>query len=259
MANFAANRGQDSMVHDHFSRQSRVYARYRPTYPAALFRWLAQQAPGVDCAWDSATGNGQAAVGLAQVFRSVIATDISPQQLSFASHQPSIRYEVAPSERTPIEENSIDLVLVAQALHWLDLPRFYEEVRRVCKPGAVLAVLCYGLLRIEPGIDREIDRLYGDVLAADWPQERLHVDDGYAGLPFPFPEMQTPDFVMRKRWTLDHLLGYLQSWSATVAYLTRTGKDPVQEAGPRIREAWGNAEMSRRVEWRLLLKAGCLG
>jgi SAM-dependent methyltransferase len=247
------------MVNDHFSQQSRVYARFRPAYPAALFRWLARQAPSVDCAWDSATGNGQAAVGLARVFRSVIATDMSPQQLSMASHQPSIRYEVAPSERTPIEEKSIDLVLVAQALHWFDLPRFYEEVRRVCKPGAVLAVLCYGLLRIDPEIDQQVDRLYGEVLAVDWPQERLHVDDGYASLPFPFPAIHTPNFAMRERWDLDHLLGYLGSWSAKVRYQTRTGKDPLEEVAPQIRELWGDAGQSRRVEWPLLVKAGRLG
>ncbi|MGB5209930.1 MAG: class I SAM-dependent methyltransferase [Gammaproteobacteria bacterium] len=244
------------MANDHFSLQSREYVRYRPVYPSALFRWLARQAPRLGCAWDSATGNGQAALGLAQVFPYVIATDISPQQLSMARHQPAIHYLVAPSEKTPIEDNSIDLVLVAQALHWFDLPRFYEEVRRVCKSGAVMAAICYGLLRIDPEIDRQVDQLYGEVLAADWPPERQHVENAYASLPFPFPAIRAPNFQMRERWSLDHLLGYLATWSAKVRYQTRTGVDPLEEAAPRIRNAWGPAERSRRVEWRLQIKAG---
>jgi hypothetical protein len=247
------------MAHDHFSRQSGLYARYRPGYPDAVFRWLAEMAPGHELAWDSATGNGQAAIGLAAHFTEVIATDLSARQLSRARPHPSIRYEIAPSECAPIDDDSTDLILTAQALHWLDLPAFYGEVERVGNDGAVLAALSYGLLRIAPEIDSLIDQLYGQVLGDFWPPERVHVENAYEDLPFPFPAIPAPVFDMRDHWDLDHLLGYLGSWSATALYRERTGEDPLAAIEQPLREAWGPAGNKRRVRWSLHVKAGRVG
>ena len=69
---------------DHFSAHAQNYARFRPTYPTELFAWLASQSPGHRLAWDCGTGNGQAALGLADHFVHVHATDLSPQQLAQA-------------------------------------------------------------------------------------------------------------------------------------------------------------------------------
>lgn len=244
------------MANEHFSQQSGLYARYRPHYPDTVFRWLAEQAPGQDCAWDSATGNGQAAIGLARHFDTVIATDLSTRQLSQATPHPAVRYESAPAECAPIEDHSIDLVMVAQALHWFDLPQFYEEVRRVSRDGAVLAVVSYGLFRIAPEIDAIIDHLYGEILASDWPPERVHVDNAYADLPFPFPLLPAPRFDLRERWDLDHLLGYLGSWSATVRHTARTGEDPLATIKTSLLEVWGPTRQKRSVQWPLAVKAG---
>jgi hypothetical protein len=244
------------MTNDHFSRKSGLYAQFRPGYPDAVFRWLAEQVPDRRCAWDSATGNGQAAIGLADHFTQVIATDLSARQLSRARQHPSIRYEVAPSECAPIDDDSVDLILVAQALHWFDLPAFYEEVHRVGRERAVLAALSYGLFRIEPRIDSLIAHLYDQVLGEYWPPERVHVENAYGDLPFPFPDIPTPVFDMRAHWDLDHLLGYLGSWSAVARCQDLTGKDPLAEIAQPLREAWGPAEDKRRIQWPLQVKAG---
>lgn len=243
------------MANDHFSQQSGLYARYRPRYPDTLFRWLAEQAPAQDCAWDSATGNGQAAIGLARHFDAVIATDLSSRQLAQATPHPAIRYETAPSERAPIEDHSVDLVVVAQALHWFDLPKFYEEVRRVSRDGAVLAVVSYGLFRVAPEIDSLIDHLYAGILGSDWPPERVHVDNAYTDLPFPFPAIPAPRFDLREHWNLDHLLGFLGSWSAVVRHAARTGEDPLAMIEAPLRDAWGPPRERHTIQWPLAVKA----
>jgi len=147
-------------------------------------------------------------------------------------------------------------VMVAQALHWFDLPQFYEEVRRVSRDGAVLAVVSYGLFRITPEIDAIIDHLYGEILASDWPPERVHVDNAYADLPFPFPLLPAPRFDLREHWDLDHLLGYLGSWSATVRHTARTGEDPLATIKTSLLEVWGPTRQKRSVQWPLAVKAG---
>src|SRR5215469_10467827 len=124
---------------DHFSGHAADYSRYRPgAYPAALFKALAALAPDRGCVWDCATGNGQAALGLAELFERVEATDASDKQIAASTPHPRIHYSMAPAEKSGLPDKSVSLVNVAQALHWFDLPRFYAEVRRVAKPQALL-------------------------------------------------------------------------------------------------------------------------
>ncbi|QDV35673.1 class I SAM-dependent methyltransferase [Tautonia plasticadhaerens] len=194
---------------DHFSGHSDRYQAHRPTYPEALYDYLGSLAPGHGLAWDCATGNGQAAHGLVPHFRTVVATDASAAQVAQARPHERIAYLVAPAERTPIPDGTVDLVTVAQALHWLDLDRFYAEVRRACRPGAVLACWCYQLHAIDPGVDAVVGCYYAEVVGAYWPPERLLVEAGYRTLPLPFEELTPPPFRMVQRWDLDRLLGYL--------------------------------------------------
>src|SRR5262245_55012855 len=130
---------------DHFSGHAACYHQFRPNYPDSLFAYLATLCPSHELAWDCATGNGQAAVALAPHFRTVIATDASTQQVEQAQVNPKVKYLVAPAHEAPIETGAVDVVTVAQALHWLELSSFYREVRRVSKPRGILAVWCYQL------------------------------------------------------------------------------------------------------------------
>ncbi|MCP4377042.1 MAG: class I SAM-dependent methyltransferase, partial [bacterium] len=206
------------MFKDHFSDQSGDYLRYRPSYPGALFAFLAEIPPMQHRAWDCATGSGQAAHGLSTHFERVIATDASAAQIDSAVPAANVHYRVAPAEASGLPDRSVDLVTVAQALHWLDLERFYGEVRRVLKPGGLLAVWSYNLLRTDPAIDAEVDAFYSHTVGPYWPPERRLVESGYRDLPFPFPELDTPPFAMTARWRLEQLLGYLGTWSATKRY-----------------------------------------
>jgi SAM-dependent methyltransferase len=245
-----------SSFKDHFSGHADRYGAFRPTYPAALFKYLASLPARNDLAWDCATGNGQAAVGLAPYFKSVIATDASQKQLDVAVPQQRICYRIASAENSEIPTGTVDLVTVAQALHWFDLPAFYTEVRRVCRPGSVFAAWCYQLHTITPEIDAIVYRLYTEIVGTYWPPERRIVEQGYQSLAFPFEIISIPAFTMAARWDLSHLLGYLDTWSATQRFRAERNEDPIEQIRPDLCTAWGNQKEERLVIWPLHVRAG---
>lgn len=244
---------------DHFSGHAGLYAQARPRYPAALFDWIAGQSPAHERAWDAACGNGQASVALARHFGQVIATDPSTQQIAEAQADPRIEYRVEPAERSSLADDSADAITVAQALHWFDLARFVEEVRRVARPGALFAAWSYANCSVTPEIDAVIARLYDGILGAYWPPERRLVDEGYASLSIPFAPIEVPAFEMRSDWDAEQLLAYLRSWSAAQRYRKATGGDAVAEISDELRQAWGNPQQMRAVRWKLALRANRVG
>jgi SAM-dependent methyltransferase len=242
---------------DHFSGVAREYARYRPTYPAALFVGVARAAPHRRSAWDCATGAGQVAVGLAAHFERVVASDQSLPLLREAPRHARVRYVVARAEASPLGTASVAAITVAQALHWFDVPAFYDEVRRVLAPGGVLAVWTYGTIRLAPpALDDAVQRLYRERLGAYWPPERTVVERGYRSLPFPFAPIATPRATMTARWSRAELLGYLRTWSAAQRFRAARGVDPVALAEPEIAAAWPPGEERVSVRWPLTLRLG---
>jgi SAM-dependent methyltransferase len=241
---------------DHFSAHSDEYARRRPHYPPEFFKYLASVTHEHDLAWDCGTGNGQAAQGLAPYFDRVIATDASPDQLRNAFAHPKVEYKEARAEDSGIETASLDLITVAQALHWFDIDRFYAEVRRTLKPGGVLAVWAYALCRTAPDIDRIIDHFYYETVGPYWPRERKHVDDGYRSLPFPFDEFEHPSFEIELHWDLDDMLGYPRTWSPTRRYIEANEHDPVDLVETALAEAWPNRAERRRILFPIHMRIG---
>jgi SAM-dependent methyltransferase len=240
---------------DHFSEQAADYARFRPGYPRELFDYLVSIAPSRRLAWDCGTGNGQAAAGLASVFDAVIATDASEKQITNAELHERVDYLVAPAEDSSIDFGTVDLIMVAQALHWFDLDRFYAEARRVLKSDGVLAASAYNLLHINPAIDEVVNRYYYEVVGPFWPQERKLVEQ-FDNLPFPFHEIDPPKFEMTAQWNLDHLVGYLRTWSSTQRFMAAKGSDPLKQIMGELRAAWGTPEQTRNVIWPLTLRIG---
>ena len=238
---------------DHFSTQADAYARYRPTYPDALYAWLASRVPARALAWDCGTGSGQAAVALAAHFTQVIASDPSREQIAHATAHARVRYFVASAEQPPAEAMGADLVTVAQALHWFDLERFYPALERVLSPGGLFAVWGYGLMRITPQVDAVVTHYYTDVVGPYWPPDRCHIESGYRSLPFPFMELVAPEFEMTATWRLEDLYGYLDTWSATRRYLKARGEHPLLSLRPVLAEAWGGVP-ERQVAWPLFLR-----
>ena len=241
---------------DHFSQQAGHYARWRPHYPRELFSYLASLAPSCQLAWDCGTGNGQAARALAEHFNRVIATDASSDQLAQAIPHERIEYRLERAEDVSLEASSVDLVTVAIAIHWFDLAPFYQAVRRVLVAQGIVAVWTYHLPNIEPAIDRVLTHYYTDVLAGYWPKRFRYVKQRYRTLPFPFTELNPPDFEMRTDWDLDHLTGFLASWSATQRYQMERGHHPLRLLWPALAPAWGEPHQRRRLHWPLHLRVG---
>jgi SAM-dependent methyltransferase len=244
---------------DHFSQGSDAYRLYRPGYPEALFAWMARVAPRRQAALDCGCGSGQAALALARHFEQVYAVDPSAGQIGSAEPHPRVEYRVAPAEATGLPAASVDLVVAAQALHWFDFERFWPEVRRVARPNGVFAAFTYGLLSVDAAVDRVLGHLYRDLLGPHWPPERRHVDEGYRSIPCPFEEIAAPGFAMSFDWSLDHLLGYLETWSAVKAYRQATGSDPLTQVAHELGAAWGDPNRPLPVSWPLVLRAGRIG
>lgn len=243
-----------SRFKDHFS-VARGYGRYRPGYPDELFDFLAGVAPARGRVWDCGTGAGQSARGSRRRFRRVLATDPSLRQLARAGgSRNGLLFAAARAEAAPLAGGSVDLVTVGQALHWFDLDRFYAEVRRVVRPGGVVAAWSYALFRAGPEVDRVVDRFHDETVARFWPPERRIVDRRYAGLPFPFARLEVPPLDMRARWDLDQVLGYLDTWSAVNRYRRATGADPLPLVRRELAAAWGDG--ARTVRFPLTLLAG---
>ena len=240
----------DSGFKDHFSGHAERYAAARPRYPDALFAHLAELCASRECAWDCATGNGQAALALAGRFDRVIATDASEEQVRAAPRHPRVEFRVAPAEASGLAADSIDLVTVAQALHWFDVERFFAEAKTVLRPGGILAYWCYGLCEITPDCDAVVQAAYEHV-DDYWPPERVIVEGGYRDIRPPLPVVTVPEFRMRLDWTAEQMLGYLETWSATQRYVRARGEDPLADFAPRLRDAWGSGV--RPVRWPIHL------
>jgi SAM-dependent methyltransferase len=243
-------------VKDRFSSHARQYAAFRPTYPGELYDFIYRHLNYFTTAWDAGTGNGQVARELARKFASVMATDISPQQLKNAYQADNIFYSLA-SEKTPFPDKTFDLITVAQAIHWFDVNQFYREVRRVAKPNAIVAVWGYGLLSTVPEIDSCLRHFYTEVVGPYWDKERRLVDEHYRTLSFPFDELETPAFRFSFRWTLDEFQGYLATWSSVQKYKAEKGINPVESFIEEIKPSW--KEETQIVNFPLFLRMGRIG
>ncbi len=248
-----------SSFKDHFSGHAASYASYRPGYPPRLFEILAGLPRKRHLAWDSGTGNGQAAVALAGHFAKVVATDPSAEQLAHALPHPRIDYRVGRAESSGLAEGSVDLVTAAQAFHWYDFDRFFAEVRRVLAPGGVVAVWTYNLARVDPEVDRWTDRLAREIVGPWWPPERRWVDEEYRTIPFPFDEIEIAPLRHEARWDLERLMRYLRTWSSFHRYQKETGRDPLDEIREGLTAAWGDPDQERTVAWPIFIRAGRAG
>jgi SAM-dependent methyltransferase len=189
------------------------------------------------------------------VFDHVIATDASEKQITNAQPHGRVDYRVAPAEDSGIDSETVDLIMIAQALHWFHLDRFYTEARRVLKPNGIFAASAYNLLTIEPAIDEIVNQYYYEVVGPFWPPERKLVEQ-FADLPFPFHEIDPPKFKMTQEWNLDHLFGYLRTWSSTQRFIAAKDSDPLEEITDELRNAWGDPQQIRDVTWSLAVRVG---
>lgn len=239
-----------------FSFKGEDYSKYRPQYPKELFEYLSLIVNENYRAWDCATGNGQAAIGLTPYFKEIIATDINKEQISNCIPHKRINYYKAPAENSRILSHSVDLITVATAIHWFDKQKFFKEAKRVLKPGGILAVWNYtSFTSISPEIDGIIEQLNEHILGPRyWPEQAYTIfKKGYT-FKFPFKELKAPQIFMSQRWTLTDIVKYLHTWSGVQVYIKKNKKDPVDIIYGELLKAWGNMRKNREIKWELLFK-----
>lgn len=239
-----------------FEDKADLYAASRPLYPKALFDYIASLVKTRDLAWDCATGNGQAAVGLADVFTRVEATDISKGQITNAFQRDNIRYSVQPSETTSFEDNQFDLVNVAQALHWFDYSAFWPEVSRVLKPDGMFVAFSYIWPEVSSTIDRIVRERVIDVTAPYWAPNNTLLWDQYKDVTLPFTPINSPSFELVNHWNANELINYLHTWSGTRKCMENQGTDFFDQASRDIRQAWVDPELKRPVKHPMTLIVG---
>lgn len=223
---------------DYFSGHAKLYARARPIYPESLIAELAALAPGKDLAWDVGTGNGQAAHLLARHFAQVHATDASAKQIAETKPHPNIDFRVALAERSGLEDGSSDLVLAANALHWFDHDAFFAEVKRVLRPGGILAGIGYGWFFVDPQVDEIVGRTLLKPLEPMWAAANQLLIDGYRVLAFPGEEVRLTPCALHLSWTREQLEDYVRSWSA----VQRSEPGLVEAASAELSTVWPDDE-----------------
>lgn len=241
---------------DHFGVEASAYRQFRPTYPLSLFAKLAAASEGHQLAWDCATGSGQAALVLADFYQAVVATDASASQLQHSDSHNAVYFVQASAETPCIKPASVDLLVVAQALHWLHLPTFFPVAQSVLTPGGVFAAWTYNLMTINTAIDPLLNDFYHNTLGAFWPPQRRLVENGYADIAIPFQPIEVGEFAMAAQWNLRALCGYLSTWSAVQYYKQATGIDPLPGLHTRLVREWGDEAGIKQVRWPLSVKAG---
>jgi SAM-dependent methyltransferase len=238
-----------------FTPFSAAYARSRPRYPDELYAWLATLCEPRELAWDAATGNGQAAVGLAEHFARVYATDLSSGQVARAAPHPRVEYAVRRAEESGLPADSVDLAAVATAIHWLPLEPFFAEVRRVTRRGGVFAAWTYHAGTCDPPFDGLIHEFYWKIARPHFAPGVQLVDDLYESIDFPGEPIEAPQFRVTARWTLAQVLDYLRSWSGVADLLARTGVDLVAGFAPRLATLWNDPQAALPFRMPIVMRA----
>ncbi|MEP7146427.1 MAG: class I SAM-dependent methyltransferase [bacterium] len=239
---------------DYYSKQAEEYSKYRPTYPEELFEYLLSIVSGHDLAVDCATGNGQAARGLSKYFQKVIALDASESQINNACTFSNVSYKVAKAEETGLDDNTADLVTIATAIHWINTDLFYKEARRILKDDGVIAVWTYSTkCEINPAIDNIVNTFSDRVLNGHWDSGIKKVWS-FEEIDFPFIEIPSPFFEIKREWSLEEFLNYIFTWSSTQKYIDTNNSNPVDLLREEIKEVW-NKNDKKEIIWKIKMKA----
>jgi SAM-dependent methyltransferase len=240
---------------DNFSQHAKEYSIFRPTYPEEMFQFIFSLLKNYETAWDCGTGNGQIAIKLADKFKTVYATDISENQLFNALKKDNIIYQVKSAENASFPPECFDLISVGQAIHWFDFEKFYRHVAISLKTEGIIAVTGYGLIRIDSSCDLIIQHLYTNILGKYWDKERKYIDENYQTIPFPFNEIITPTIIQRFKWSLQQLIGYLNTWSAVQHYISVNHSNPLLLIEEKLKDAWGG-QNEKDVYFPILMRVG---
>jgi SAM-dependent methyltransferase len=200
-----------------------AYARGRPGYaPAAVRRLTAEL--GLTRAsrlLDLAAGTGQVSRAFAPAVGSIVAVEPSrSMRRLYARSVPAAELLAGVAERLPLEDRSVDAVVVGEAFHWFDGPAAVAELARILRPGGGLGLLWNVPVGMAPPWPAELGALLERHRAATVPAERRYASGRWraallAGGTFTPPASCSAEHEQR----LDHetLVAQVASWSFIAA------------------------------------------
>ncbi|MCW8928913.1 MAG: methyltransferase domain-containing protein [Gammaproteobacteria bacterium] len=241
---------------DYFQTGGLKYAHYRPIYPNSLAESLALLVEHRNLVLDVGCGSGQLTDILSPFFHHVIGTDISNDQLHHATTNNNVVYKKEKAEQIKLDDNTVDLIVTAQAAHWFDLEKFYSEVQRIAKPGAAIALISYGVPFIEDMVNSIFQQSYWQEIHEFWPKEREHVENGYTKIDFPFTPLPFPNHFIQQEMNFDDFTGYISTWSAYAKAKKNGKKEVFDDLFFRLKAVWGEPNKSKKVTWPIAVRAG---
>jgi len=266
-----------------FKDQSHLYSLYRPSYDKVLYGHIMDYIKNNSklkrsVALDVATGNGQAAFDLRTYFDKVIAMDIQESQIKQAFKGfDNIQFIEGSAENICLDANSIDLVCVAQALHWFDTVKFYKEAHRVMKDTGTLALWGYDLCHITSKkseyknnaerASKVVLELYkNSELAKYWDNRRFLIDNHYVTIAPNnhndekiWKNVTRINMTMSKQWKLDDVVKYISTWSAYNTYMREKkvdrgcSLDPCVMIEKQLLEIYGTNDAEVNITWPIFL------
>ncbi len=127
-----------------FSSSAATYSRGRPDYPPQLVTWLRGTlglAPGKR-ALDLGAGTGKFTRLLLQTGADVVAVEpIDAMRAQLLQNVPGVTALAASAQSMPLADESLDVVVCAQAFHWFASPEALREIGRVLKAGGKLGLV----------------------------------------------------------------------------------------------------------------------
>jgi len=206
-----------------------LYKQYRPQLPPEVFQYAASlcesdngpadcdltvESPNRKFAIDLACGSGQATEPMSKYFQKMIGVDLSQAQLNNAPKLPNVTYRVGPAEELDfLEDGSVDLVMTVAALHWMEIPRIFDVVKRVLRKGGIFFASEYMFGHIQGNaeagemwdkfLNEDTKHLYpkGWVTFNNYTLERFHMEN----------KSENKSFSWTEEWTFEKLMGFCRS------------------------------------------------
>lgn len=139
-----------------FGHAAAEFERYRPEYPPTLFERILAAVPADrrERTVDLGAGTGKATRALLPHFREVIAVEPDPGMAAKLKEDlPTVIVHNITAEDFSQPPSTVDLVTIANALHWMDAPRVFANVHGWLRPDAIFAVFDRPLPKTTPAID----------------------------------------------------------------------------------------------------------
>ncbi|KAL1431438.1 hypothetical protein MTO96_014285 [Rhipicephalus appendiculatus] len=138
-----------------------------------ILKFLKVKVSDLNLAVDVGCGPGTSTTILAPYFKEVHGYDISEAQINEAKALKlgNVSFSVSPAETINEKDESVQLVMVMQAVHYFDLDAFYKEVTRVLVPNGVLALCSYLIPKPVSKNQERMDKIIHDEIYRGIPKE----------------------------------------------------------------------------------------